>query len=239
MTNSINSADKNLALSLWRKTLGFRDCLPSTLDALVQAGHIRAYGKGAVVVHRGDPFDALCLILQGSVETSLNPKDGHRHLIGYLQAGDVFGLISVIDRKGHVNDMCARETKTAILHVQGDQVRKLRAVDAKLIEAFEAQLAFRSRLMYERLDTRPGVDLATRLARMVLAQVQFYDSASTPDAMPALKLSQSDFADLLGVTRQRVNSAIKQLKDLGLIEVNYSVVRVPDSQKLQVFADRS
>ncbi len=236
MTTSAKLTDKDLGLSLFRNTLGFRDCAPATLDALVSAGRLRSYGKGETVVRRGEPFDFLCLVVRGSIETSLNARDGHRHLISFLQPGAVAGMISLLDGLGHVNDMIARERETLVLLIAGDVVRALRASDPRLVRAFEMHLAFRSRLMYERLDTHPGIDLPTRMARMVVLLARLHGVSGAAGITLALKMSQADFADLLGVTRQRVNYALKQLRESGLIQVKSSSITVSDLNRLEAYS---
>ncbi|MEI8156003.1 MAG: Crp/Fnr family transcriptional regulator [Burkholderiales bacterium] len=237
MTNSAQKTAKDLALSLIGKTLGFRDCHASTLNALVLGGHIRHYGKGEAVVRRGEAFDALCLIIQGSLETSINHPDGHRQLISFLQPGDVAGMISVLDGLGHVNDLFARERGTAALLIPGELVRSLRAQDRTLAHAFELQLAFRSRLMYERLATHPGTELDMRLARMIVVLSRVYGVEVPKGILLAVKMSQADLGDLLGVTRQHINYALSQLKELGLIEMKYSTITVLSLDQLQAFAN--
>ena len=236
MTTSAKSKDKDLGLSLLRNTLGFRDCATATLDALVREGRLRSYGKGETVVRRGEPFDCLCLIVRGSIETSLNARDGHRHLISFLLPGAVAGMISVIDGLGHVNDMIAREAQTLVLLMAGDAVRSLRSRDPSLVRAFETHLAFRSRLLYERLDTHPGIDLPTRMARMVVLLARLHGVNGAAGITLPLKMSQADYADLLGVTRQRVNYALKQLRETGLIQVDRSCITVSDLDRLLAYS---
>ena len=67
---------------------------------------------------------------------------------------------------GHVNDLRARHS-TSLLLVPGDDTRRLRQTDPALGFAFERQLVFRSRLLYERLSADPSMPLEARLARLL------------------------------------------------------------------------
>ena len=237
MTIPAQSTGKSLALTLLGKTLGFRDCRPETLAALVEGGRLQTFGKGEAIVRRGEAFETLFLIVRGSVETSINPREGHRHLISFLQPGDVAGIIGILDGLGHVNDMYARERGTELLLMPGALVREQRARDPRLVHAFELQLAFRSRLLYERLDTHPGVELEVRLARMVLVFSRLYGVPCEDGTVLALKMSQADLGDLLGVPRQRINTALKILKDQGFIQIKYSTLTVTDMDGMQAFSN--
>jgi CRP/FNR family transcriptional regulator, cyclic AMP receptor protein len=235
-TNSGQPVLKVTARALLGRAMGFRDCLPATLDALVAAGEVRTLGKGETLVRRGEPFDRLCLLIQGSLEVSLLRHDGHRHLISFLQPGDLAGLISLLDGMGHVNNMAARGAQTALLLVPGDAVRSWRAQDPMLGRAIELQLAFRTRLLYERFAADASVPVASRLAGLLRTLAGLYGSEGPEGIRLDIKISQSDLADWLGVTRQRINAAIQKLQQDGLIRLSYSRITIVDPGSLAELA---
>jgi CRP-like cAMP-binding protein len=51
-----------------------------------------------------------------------------------------------------------------------------------------------------------------------------------------LKLSQDEFADMLGVTRQSLNRELKNLEKQGLISIAYSRITLVDMPALQCLA---
>ena len=51
-----------------------------------------------------------------------------------------------------------------------------------------------------------------------------------------MKLSQTDLADWLGVTRQSINAAVKSLEAEGIVSSRYSSVTIKDSAKLSAMA---
>jgi DNA-binding transcriptional regulator LsrR (DeoR family) len=48
-----------------------------------------------------------------------------------------------------------------------------------------------------------------------------------------LHLTQLDLADMLGISRQSLHQNIQKLQALGLIELSYSKVRIPDIPVLE------
>jgi CRP/FNR family cyclic AMP-dependent transcriptional regulator len=226
-TNPHGASAKAVARALLNRALGLRDCQPQTLDALVSAGHVRALGKGELFLSRGDPFDMLGLVVEGSIEVSLSRHDGHRHLISFLQPGDLAGLLGLIDGLGHVSDLRARHSTTLLL-VPGDDIRRLRQSDPALGYAFERQLAFRSRLLYERLSADPSMALEDRLARLLHLLSGLYGRPEGSGVALDMKVSQTDLADWLGVSRQRVNFVVQILQREGLISLSYSKVTITD-----------
>lgn len=235
-TKIVHKGVKDQARTLIGNTLGFRDCLGTSLDTLVSAGYARALNKGEFLVHRGESFDALCIIVSGSLETRIIHPDGHRHLISFLQPGDIAGMISVLDGLGHVNDLVARETCTSVLLMPGPLVRELREIDHSIGRAFEVQLAFRSRLLHDRLAADPAMSLEARLARLLLTLGRLHGQQRPNGLLLTIKIAQSDLADWIGASRQSVNVALQTLRQKDLIHMTYSSITVVDSAKLTVVA---
>lgn len=226
-----------VARALLGRMLGFRDCPAAALDALANAGQIRKLDKGETLLQRGTRFDWLSVLVEGSLEISAVRSDGHRHLLSFLQPGDVAGLMSLLDGQPHSNDIIARKP-TCLLMVPGDQVRPLRATYPCLIEATETQLVFRSRLLYERLSADTSIPLDGRLARLLHIYGRLYGHERGGEVLLDMKLSQSDLADLLGVSRQSVNAAVNQLVRASLIRLSYSTVTITDLTGLATYSAR-
>ncbi len=223
-----------LARSLLTRCLGFKDCQPETLDGLMSIASLRLLSKGEVLAHHHQAFDFLCLVVEGSLEASLLRADGHRHLIHFLQPGDLVGVINLIDRQGQVNDLASRFAETSVLLIPGDPVRTLRAKSPDLSYAFEIQMAFRSRLLYERLVSDSSLSFESRLTRLLLTLVNLYGLERPEGILLDVRISQADLADWLGVSRQRVNLAVQLLKSEALIEMSYSSIVVTDISALKL-----
>ena len=217
-----------IARRLLGDALGFRDCASTTLDAMVDGGMLRMLGKGELLTGRGERFDSLCVVVQGSLETSLLRRDGHRHLISFLQPGDVAGMISLVDGLGHVNDLRGRGASTTLLLVSGALLGELRARDSMLGRAFELQLAFRSRLLYERLAADPSMPLEARLARLLMTLAGLYGLKRSGGLLVSMKIAQADLADWLGVSRQSINQAMQLLREENLVRSSYSTITITD-----------
>lgn len=216
--------------------MGFRECRSTTLDELVAAGRLRTLGKGETLVRRGEPFDMLCLVVTGALEVSLLRHDGHRHLISFLQPGDLAGMICLLDGLGHVNNLAARTAQTTVLLMPGDSVRRLRERDLALRIGIELQLAFRSRLLYEHLAADASQPVVGRLAGLLQTLVGLYGIEGPEGVRLDMKISQTDLADWLGVTRQRINAAIRQLQRDGLLRLSYSRITILDRAALAELA---
>lgn len=223
---------KLIAATLFRQALGFRHCEPEAIEGLVGAGCVLLLGKGEYLVRQGDPFDALCLVIEGILEASVTQQDGRLHLFAYLQPGDVAGLMSLLDGLPHANDVAARERPTRVLLVRGGAFRLLRDRYPSIARALELQMAYRSRLLHERTMGDTSMPLDVRLARLLHILAAISGRKQADGDKVTMKMSQADIGNFLGVSRQRANYAVQLLKKDGLILLHYSAVTIVDPSGL-------
>ncbi len=76
--------------------------------------------------------------------------------------------------------------------------------------------------------TQPDQRVARSLA--VLFHPQLY-----PGVGDVLRITQQELGYLVGLSRQRVNQALRAMEAQGVIEIGYGGVRVPDLQRLRDF----
>jgi CRP-like cAMP-binding protein len=79
------------------------------------------------------------------------------------------------------------------------------------------------------------LDVDARVARSLAGLFE----AWYPQQLMVLKISQEEVAQLAGLSRQRVNSALKMLEREGLIRVNYGEIHVLDFMRLSTFHSAS
>jgi len=222
------TSGKLIAATLLRHALGFRDCEKSTIDELLSKGRVVAFGKGEMLVRQGDVFDYLCVILEGSFESGVTQMDGRRHLLAYLQPGDIAGIFTLWDGLSHPNEMVAREAANRVMLVRSDDYRVLRDNHRSLARALELQMAYRCRLLFERVMADHSMPLEVRLARQLYLLSIISGRPHADGAQLTMRISQTDLGDFLGVSRQHVNIGLQKLKKEGLITLSYSTVTMVD-----------
>ncbi len=226
---------REAARRLLGRSLGFRDCPAEMLDELVQGSQTRHLSKGEFALRRADRAQYAGMVVRGQLESSMLRVDGGRHLLGLLPPGGFFGLIGAIDDHLHTHDISARED-CDYLAVPAQLLRDLRRRDVRFILACERQLAERVRLLFDRLSVDSSVPLEARVASMLLMLGNLYGIEEKGQIVIDVKLSQSDLADWLGLSRQRVNFALKQLADENLISRQYAALTIVNLAGLRLRA---
>ena len=195
---------------------------PGTLrDRLAAAGRLRALGAGQWVYGEGDDATGLVMVLSGMLRLEAMVDD-RTILVGVAQAGGAFGQSQ--RHGGGPRIVTARA---------GPPSRVFTVSDAALARVgAEEPLLWQSvsTLVYAQLDASVH-SLAQMLALPPRARIarRLLPFAAVGEA----PLSQSDLAELCGLSRKAVNAHLAALERAGAIGRGYGHVRVIDAALLE------
>ncbi len=236
--DAIDVAD--IRFTLARRLLGrdraFRDCPHAVLDELISAGTLWHHEKGEILVRHGHPVGYLGLVISGLLQTNRLYKAGTRQLTGMMAPGELFNLIEVADPDLQFGDMVAKAA-SVVLRIPTHEVQRLQLRESRLAIAISRCLAARLNLVFERSAASTALPLEARVAAILHILMQLYGLPRENAMLLDIKLSQEDLADLVGVSRQRLNFALKRLEVDGLIQLGYASLMISDPQRLATLAE--
>lgn len=186
-------------------------------DILAEVGQAMQethYAAGAQIFTRGDPGDALFVVLRGRVRISILTPDGRELSFAHAVAGDIFGEIAVLDGSPRSANAMAL-SDVAALRLSRPDFNRLVDRHSALARAVIHLLCARLREASDHLEDIALLPLGARLARF------FLNRASGRPAEPAIRvslgMSQSELALLLGASRPKVNAALMSLVQAGAV----------------------
>lgn len=184
-------------------------------------------------MHRvGDAVDELTLVVDGVLEVSRVSALGKRHVVSFLEPGQVFGLIPLLDCKGGIHDTRAHGELT-LLQIPRSEVLQALSADEAFRGAVLKLLCERSRGTYGLLMDHVLLSLRVRTARAIYNLALTYGIHRGSRIVIALRLSQEELSDMLGVTRQSTNRELKLLAGEGLIRLGQSAIELLDIEALR------
>jgi CRP-like cAMP-binding protein len=204
---------------------------PSTRETLLAASRIQRHAAGCSLSRRGQPMPELLVVLDGNLQVSMHGSDGRRSILWYLAAGQWVGLIAAIDSRGAVHDLHSH-TESVLLHIPHDAFLRALQTDPTLTQSCLNLLCERSRVLYDMQAAESLLPLRARVARMLLMLADQHGRGKQSGIEIDLKLTQEEFADMLGVTRQSLNRELKTLEKQGLISIAYSCITLHDMAQL-------
>lgn len=176
------------------------------------------FKKNEIIFSQGDPAKAVFYLRKGLVRLSVTSHTGKEAIVEMLRTGDFFGTWCLAEHSVRMATATAIE-QTTVCMVSKNQMLRILNTDHGLSAGFISCLLAKN--------IRIGQDLANlllssaekRLARKLLLLSQFGTRDKTGITIPKA-VTQKLLAEMIGVTRERVNSIMNRFKRLGLVDYN-------------------
>jgi CRP-like cAMP-binding protein len=222
----VRTAADLLRASIWARTLAEAD-----LGRLAVELAERAVPVGGYICRKGEPVEHWIGIIEGLAKMTGVSASGKSTTFTGLPGGAWFGEGSLLKDEPRRYDVVAlRDTRIALMP---------RAVFARLLDTSIAFNRFLLVQLNERLGQFIGLVEYGRLlepdARVARSLAAMFNPHLYPEIGPELAISQEEIGYLAGVSRQRVNQALKVLEKAGVVRVEYGGIRILDLAGLRSF----
>lgn len=220
---------------LLRRSFVFRDLDAALLQRVAQLSTIRRLAKGNVLFQQGDEGDALYGVVAGLVRISVLAESGKELTLALMEPGDIFGEIALLDGLPRTAGATAA-ADTVLLVIERGLFLTLLEQEARLARHIIELLCERLRDNTDRLGEFAFLCLRARLAKKLCALAIAYGRDGEAGVHIALKLSQSDLAQMLGVSREAVNKQLKSWAQAGILRIDRTGLTILKPDCLAAFA---
>jgi CRP/FNR family transcriptional regulator, cyclic AMP receptor protein len=194
----------------------------------------RNFSSGEIVARKGEIASAWIGVAEGLLKISAVHRSGKVVMFTGIPEGSWVGEGSVLKRELRRYDIVAMRP-TRVLHLPGATFRWL----------LDTSIEF-NHLMLLRLNERLGqyigmveIDrLTDPTARVARAISTLYNPLLYPHMGSLLPMSQSELGELIGMSRQSISLALKQLEAEGLISTGYGGVLIRRLSSLTQYEER-
>lgn len=194
------------------------------LERLIAAGTTRHYEDGEFIFQQGDPPVGLVVVVSGAMAVGRYRHDGTYNLLTVLGPGEVTGDTSYFANAPRLNDGMAQGA-TAICLVGGTRLDQLIDSDRVVARFLLTSMAMQLHSMVRLIDAERRHPARIRLGWLLLAECDERDGLFDG--------SQQALANLLGVSRVSLVSALSVLVDLGVVKRGYGRLWLTDRAKLE------
>ena len=194
---------------------------PHDLRQLATKFHPVRYRKAEVIFREGEPAERLFLIDRGRVKLSISSSGGQELLIGFLGRGQIFGELEVIDRGQRAMDARAVE-ECRIYALDSDMFWTLLENRPALARRLLELMARRLRRADQTSQDLVFFDAPSRLARRLLdlAEEHGEQVGDSIAVRIAMRVTQGEMAQMIGVTRASANRLIASFAGRGWLDWN-------------------
>lgn len=204
--------------------------LPAEVVAQVRQLLVRRTARaGTHIFSKGGAPSGWYGVLEGEVAIMTSSAAGSEIVLTILDPGDWFGEVAIFANAANSHDAVARgNCELAFIPATG--FRQLLAGQPELHGRFLTLLAQRVRLLVDIVEDFTTLPMAARLAKRVLAM---NDSQAIGSVVRRGRVSQEEYALLVGATRQTVNQELRRWEKAGWIRIGYGGVEIVDRAALQ------
>ncbi|MEZ2298776.1 Crp/Fnr family transcriptional regulator [Variovorax sp. RCC_210] len=217
----------------------------------MKSARLERYGRRTQVLAHDRHRRELLVVVSGCLEISSMSSGGRKYVNALLGPGQVAPLVRLLEEVPLAYDYHAHED-SVIVHLPCDAV--IAVLDAEpVLWRDVAKLGLqRQRLSIVLLQNQMLNSVHGRVAATLMSLVHFYggqgqgpDSATSAtnatnalrpeegEAIgPLVRLSQTDLAAMLGLSRQTINKELGRLVEEGAIDMRYKRIRIVDAERL-------
>jgi CRP-like cAMP-binding protein len=200
-------------------------------EALIRHTTTRRFSPNEVVLHEGDPADALHIVEHGLFAARSSSTLGHVLTVNVFGPGAVFGELALL-----TSDAVRSAT---VVSLRAGQTRMLRRAGLELLRSSPAARAFdryllttlaeRNIALTQQLIELLFVPAGKRIQRQLLRLAEL---GIGDDGDGWIRLSQDELAMLTGTTRATVNRVVRDLERRGVVELARGRSRIVDAPTL-------
>lgn len=213
------------------------DLPAEALDAMLHIATQRRFDASDTVIERGTLGETMYFILAGGVKVSMLSRDGKEVTFDVLTAGDFFGEMSLFDGKPRTGTVTTLvPTRVAILDKAAflSVLARHPTVAVELVRALTGRLRMMDGFVADVL----FLDAQARLAKRVVALAGMFGCVGADgETRFDLKMSQQEFANLVGITRESVNKQFRNWERQGVIGIADGFLVLRDSAWLAALAE--
>ena len=226
MSTSASRLRRMLEASAWARALPAAE-----LDRIASETAVRACPAGGLVCRKGESVEHWIGIVDGLVKMASVSAEGKPMSFTGIGTGGWFGEGSLLKDEPRRYDIVAlRDSLVAYMP---------KATFTRLLDHHLPFNRFLLVQLNERLGQFIGQVEHDRLhgpeARLARSLAGLFNPVLYPGIGPTLPVSQEELGQLVGLSRQRVNQALRVLESRGLLRVEYAGVTVLDLAGLREF----
>lgn len=207
----------------------------TAVDRMVSTARLERYARGTLVLSQDRQRREVLLVVSGGLEISGTSVDGTKFVLSVCGHGEVVALARLLDRSPWHFDFHAHED-LVLVHLPCDPFLAMLDEHPILWKDIALMALARQLDSIVSLQHRALLQLHQSLAETLVTLADQYGEPAAGGVGVRLRVSQSDLASMLSVTRQTINKELRRLSGQGLVVTKYGYVTVLNLMALQRIA---
>ncbi len=206
------------------------------LDALSPATRIQRVKARETLYRKGDPGRSLAVVVEGAIKVFNTSADGTQVVFGVFGPGEVVGELALFLEDERTASVMALE-ETELLTLDRRDFFVFLRTHPRVAEKLLGVLALRVRRVSQMVEDTLFLNLPSRLARKLVAYSENYGKRMREGILIDLKLSQTEWGDLVGATRESINTQLRAWTEDGILKFDRGYITIQRLDALEALTD--
>ncbi|MFW6386471.1 MAG: Crp/Fnr family transcriptional regulator [Bacillota bacterium] len=202
------------------------------IKLICQRAYERQYGTGEIIFFEEDEVRKVYLLASGRVKLSMLSPEGKEKVLTILQAGDIFGEVSVFAEDPQ--PMTAEVMEEArLLVLDWKELEEIIGQDPSIAIKIIDALSRKTRLLTTQIRELVFQDAAGRLASLLLRFLDDFGRDVNGGEIIDIVLTHQEIANLIGTSRVTVTKLMNRFMEKGIIKKYKRKFVVTDRELLE------
>jgi CRP-like cAMP-binding protein len=211
--------------ALIRQCYLFEDATPESIAQLAASSTLETRARRTDVFDAGDEPDGMRVLISGLVRIWINDAEGRELTLTLIEPGEAFGEIALLDGAPRTANASVLEPAQMLL-LRKSAFDAVLATDPGLAQHLIVLLCDRLRRNTSDLHGFAFQDIGTRLAAKLHDLAMGHAELDGDAARFTGRFSQTELAQMLGVTREAVNKRLAALCVDGILAIEEGRITV-------------
>lgn len=191
---------------------------------LLSASRFRSVKAGEMLFQQDDVGEELFILIEGQIKIVTFSENGKEVILNILKKGSIFGEIAFIDG-GLRTATAIAESRARLVAISRKAFVALSKDHPSLLVPLVQVLCARLRWVSEAYEDVLFNQLPQRLARKLLVLASLN---GPPDHKFQVEISQTDLANTLGVSREKINRQLNVWQTAGALSLKRGAIIICD-----------
>jgi CRP-like cAMP-binding protein len=215
-----------------RRGAWFGNLPHSIAYALFEVGSGVEYTAGQLIYLQDSPNQGLFGMIDGTVHFETIEDTGRRIFLNIAGPGHWFGA-APSDARTLVTAHAFRRVKAWRIPLFA--LRRLMVDMPELYRAYSQLMAMRVAALTERVCVMHKPNALVQVAGALALLHRNLKENAPPPHSTLIYMTQSDLADMTGLSRQTINMIMGQLQQMGMIQARHRLIEIRDSARLSAY----
>ena len=210
----------------------FASLSESLTDKLIGKGKLKVLYNQQILHQKNDSADGFYCVVSGRIRVSNFTVQGKELVLTWIQPGNWFGEIALIDGQPRTHDAHAEDT-TTILKVPKSAFEQLFIEHQDWSQHIMRLLCQRVRATFSLIDETGCLSLKGQICKRLSLMQQGLQEQDKHTKAFEIKISQDALAKLIHSSRQTVNKILQGLQTDNVIALRYGKIVILNKMVLQ------